>query len=146
MLKVFLDANIYFAGFHSTEGASSLILKIAARQKVILYSSKLVLREAERNLRLKSKKGNLKAFHRYLQKTKIHVTPYPDEKFAEPFEALIHPKDLAVLGAALMTKSDFLITLDKRHFFTPMLQSKLPRPKIMIPGGFIVQIYAKGKI
>ncbi len=146
MLKVFLDANIYVAGFISKEGASHFLLEIAGRKKIILYASKLVLREAERNLRLKSKPENLKSFHRYLQKTKIHVVPAPEEKTLGPFEALIHPKDLPVLGAALSVRADYLITLDKRHFFTAALQSRTGKLKIMTPGDFIRQVYLKGKL
>lgn len=144
MLKVFLDANVYFAGFVSGEGASSLVLQIAGREKIVLYASKLVLREAERNLRLKAKAVDLKSFRRYLQKTEIHVVPAPDEAILARFERLIHPKDLPVLGAALSAGTDYLITLDKRHFFiAPLLNLK--RPKILTPGDFIRQVYLKGK-
>ena len=145
MLKVFLDANIYFSGFVSEEGASHLVLRIASRKKMILYSSKLVLREVERNLRLKSKRENLKLFHRYLQKNKIHIVPFPEDKILEPLESLIHPKDLPVLGAALVSKADYLLTLDKRHFFTPALQAMETKIKIMSPGDFIREVYLKGK-
>ena len=145
MLKVFLDTNIYFAGILSQTGASHLILEIANRKKILLYSSKLVLREAERNLRLKAKPENLKSFHRYLQKTKIHVIPFPEDKILEPLEPLIHPKDLPILGAAFAGRVDYLITLDKRHFFTTSLQSPLMKFGIMTPRDFIREIYLKGK-
>lgn len=146
MSRVFLDANIYFAGFVSKEGASHLLFEIAGRGKIHLYSSKLVLREAEKNLRLKSTPGNLKSFHRYLQKIKIHVVPFPEDKITASYEALIHPKDLPVLGAAMTSKADYLITLDKRHFLTKALKLKLKKPAVMTPGDFIRQIYLKGKV
>ena len=146
MLKVFLDANVYFAGFVSEEGASHLVLEIANRKKMTLYSSKLVLREAERNLRLKSKRENLKAFHRYLQKNKIHIVPFPEDKMLQPLESLIHPKDLPVFGAALASKADYLITLDRRHFFTAALRQMKPKIEIITPGDFIRDIYLKGKL
>lgn len=145
MLKIFLDANIYFAGFHSKEGVSFLILQIAARKKFVVYSSRLVLKEAERNLRLKSKRAHLQSFHRYIQKTKIHVIPSPDQKFLESFSELIHPKDLPVLSAALAAKVDYLLTLDRRHFLTSTLESKIKKLKIMTPGDFLRQVYLKGK-
>ena len=146
MLRIFLDANVYFAGFNSEKGASSLILEIIARGKTQLYTSKLVLREVERNLRLKSKPENLKAFHRYLQKNKIHAVPFPEDKFLESFEALIHPKDLPVLGAAILSKADYLISLDRRHFLTNSLQSKLKKPVFITPGDFLREVYLKGKL
>ncbi len=145
MLKIFLDANIYFAGAVSEDGASRLILEIALRKKILLYSSKLVLREAERNLRLKAQKEHLKFFHSYLRKVKIHVVPLPEDKVVEPFESLIHPKDLPVLGSAVVSMADYLLTLDKRHFFTATLFAKRLPFKIMTPGDFIREIYLKGK-
>ncbi|OGW72779.1 MAG: hypothetical protein A2Y02_02590 [Omnitrophica bacterium GWA2_52_12] len=145
MLKVFLDANVFFAGFSSVEGASALVLKLAVREKWLVCASRLVLREAERNLRLKSKPVCLKAFRRYLQKTKVHLCPTPPEKQQALFQELIHPKDLPVLSAAVILKTDYLLTLDRRHFFSAALHAKVKSPKIMLPGDFIRQVYLKGR-
>ncbi len=146
MTRIFLDANVYFAGFVSKEGASALILELVRRQKVSLSTSKLVLREADRNLRKKSSPSSVKAFHRFLQQTTIQVIPAPDEKFSRPYEALIHPKDLPVLGAALVSKAGFLLTLDRKHFLNPGLLSKIKILKILTPRDFICDYYLKGKI
>ena len=56
MIRVFFDANICFAGFDSPKGASAFVLELARRRKMEVYASKLVLREADRNLRTKSEK------------------------------------------------------------------------------------------
>lgn len=72
--------------------------------------------------------------------------PFPDDKVTAPYEALTHPKDLPVLGAALTSKADYLIILDKRHFLTKALPSKIKKPAILTPGDFIRQIVLKGKL
>ena len=146
MTRAFLDANVYFAGFHSSAGASALILELGHRQKLSLVSSKIVLREADRNLRKKSSPAALRAFHRYLQQTKIRVIPAPDEKTSRPYEALIHPKDLPVLVAAVISKAEFFITLDRGHFMKTELLTKMKGMKIITPGDFLHDHYLKGKI
>lgn len=146
MIRLFLDANVYFAGFVSKSGASALVLELARRKKVALFATKLVLREADRNLRKKSSPTVLKAFRRYLQNTKIHIIPAPDEKEFKRYEAYIHPKDLPILVAAIESKADFLITLDRRHFLTTQLLSQVEQIKIITSADFIREIYLKGKI
>ena len=146
MTQVFLDANVYFAGFFSKSGASSLILELARRGKVSLFATRLVLLEADRNLRKKASPAVLKTFRRYLQNTKIHVMPMPDEKLFKPYEPYIYPKDLPILVAAVESKADFLVTLDRKHFFTSQLLSKVKKIKIITSADFIRETYLKGKL
>jgi len=137
MIRLFLDANIYFAGFYSKTGASSLILQLAHRKKWQIVASKLVLHEADRNLRKKSDPKSCKAFHRYLQQSKIVVVPPPEGRILLRVESHIHPKDVPVLAAAIESGSDFLITLDRRHFMTPKVQTNVQKPRILTPGDFL---------
>ena len=145
MKKVFLDANVYFSGCVSEQGASCLILELARRERIKLAASRLVLLEAERNLRHKSSKAVLKNFHRFLHQTKIQIIPTPKEELQSLYEPLIHPKDLPVLVAAIESKADFLITLDRRHFLTSKILFKIKWIHIMTPGDFLKEIYLKGK-
>ncbi len=140
MLRVFLDANVYFAGFLSEEGASSFVLELARKKKIILCASRLVLREADRNLRKKAPPKILKAFRRFLQQTKISIAPPPADMILESCEAYIHPKDVPVLAAVLEAKIDFLITLDRRHFFTPKVLSFSKKIKIVTPAEFLHEL------
>lgn len=146
MIRVFFDANVYFAGFDSPKGASAFVLELARRRKIGVYASRLVLREANRNLRAKSEKKVLKSFRRYLESVKIHIVPAPDETLFKPYESYLHPKDVPVLAAALTAKSDYLITLDRRHFLTPEVLSKVKKIKVCTPADFIRDIYLKGKV
>lgn len=137
MTKVFLDANVYFSGFLSNEGASCFLLELARRNKIQVFATRLVLHEAERNLRKKTHPKILKSFRRFLQQTKIRVIPSPDEKILQRCESLIHPKDVPVLAAALESGADYLITLDRRHFLTERISTVLKKMKIVTPADFI---------
>ena len=136
-MRIFLDANVYFAGMFSIKGASAVILELARREKITVYASRLALREAERNLRKKSSTAILKNYHRFLQKTKIHIVRPPDERLFRPYDECIHPKDLPVLVAAMQSGADYLVTLDRRHFMTPAVLSKVKAVRILSSGDFL---------
>jgi len=137
MIRVFLDANVYFAGCVSPSGASAIILELARRKRFQLVTSRLVLREAERNLRSKASRKTLQAFHRFLQATDVVVAPSPEEKIVAQYETVIHPKDIPVLVAALKAEVDYLVTLDRRHFLTKPVLALARRAKILTPGDFL---------
>ena len=139
-MKVFLDANVYFAGCYSQKGASSVILELVRRGKIEGFASRLVLREAERNLRLKAKSPVLKLFHQFLKEADLRIFPSPKPTVLSQYESMIHPKDVPVLTAAVQSKADFLITLDRRHFMTPELLKSIHSPKILLPGEFLVRL------
>ena len=118
MIRVFLDANVYFAGCFSSTGASSLLLTLASHSRFRVVASRLVLREAERNLRRKATPNIVQAFHRFLKATRITIVSTPSDTTLRRYEAAIHPKDVPVLAAAVAAKADYLVTLDRRHFLT----------------------------
>ena len=145
MTRVFLDANIYFCGFFSKEGASAVILKLARRKKLNLIASHLVLLEADRNLRRKTTRKTVKAFHRFLKETKIEVVPPPEDKILKRYESYIHPKDVPVLTAACEAKAQYLITLDRKHFLRDEVLSCAHKIKILTPGDFL-HLYLQMKV
>lgn len=140
MNRVFLDANVYFSGFYSSRGASALILELVRHGKIEVYASRLVLQEADRNLRKKTDRKKVEAFHQFLKQAKIHVIPSPREERMRRFESCIHPKDVPVLAAAIEAQVDFLITLDRRHFLTTEVLSLAGEIKICTPGDYLRQI------
>lgn len=138
-MRVFLDANVYFAGLYSPEGASFLALRGLVRGAFEGVGSRLVLREAERNLRRKTNHKTLAAFHRLLRTSRITIVPAPSEVILKTYEPFIHPKDVPVLAAALEAGVDYLVTLDRRHFLTPEVLSAAgkTKTKIVTPGEFL---------
>lgn len=137
MTRVFLDANVYFAGVLSKAGASAAVLELARRGRTVLVASRLVLVEADRNLRQESTPDVFRAFHEYLRRVKIQVLPAAPDEAVKRCEALIHPKDVPVLAAAQEARVDYLLTLDRRHFLTPRVLSGAGKMKILTPGDFL---------
>ena len=145
MIRVFLDANVYFAGTLSNQGASAFLLQLARRNKIHLVATRLVLLEADRNLRKKTSKKTVGAFHHFLRATKISVLPSPTEKIMAKYEDVIHPKDVPVLAAALEVPVDYLLTLDRKHFLTPRVISLGKKVRIMTPTDFLREFSGQKK-
>ncbi|HAM41049.1 MAG TPA: putative toxin-antitoxin system toxin component, PIN family [Candidatus Omnitrophica bacterium] len=137
MVRVFLDANVYFAGCYSAKGASALLLKLAVRKRLQVVASRLVLREAERNLHAKADRKALRVFHRFLETATPRILRTPSAKTLAAYETIIHPKDVPVLAAAVEAKVDYLVTLDRRHFFAPLVEARIKSPRILAPGDFL---------
>jgi len=137
MRRVFLDANVYFAGSASPAGASARIFHLILNGRLEVTASRLVLREAERNLRRKRPPKDLKAFHQLLKHAKLRVIRTPPETAWKPYEGVLHPKDVPVLAAAVESKAAYLITLDRRHFLTKTVTEKVPELRILTPGDFL---------
>ncbi len=137
MVRVFLDASVYFAGCYSPTGASALILKLAKRKRLELVASRLVLREAERNLRAKGSRKTLQEFHQLLQAVKLRMIRTPSDAVLARYEGAIHPKDVPVLAAAVEANVKYLVTLDRRHFLTPAVRSKAAPVHVLTPGDFL---------
>ena len=146
MIRVFLDANVYFAGFFSKQGASAVMLELARRKKIELLATQLVLKEADRNLRKKASSEVLTDFRRFLNGTKIQISLPPTEEMRARCESLIHFKDIPILATALEAKVDFLITLDRKHFLTESVLTHSGKTKILTPADFIIQELKRHKI
>ncbi len=146
MTRVFLDANVYFAASASSTGASALILEFASKGLIHVTASRLVLREAERNLRGKRPAKDLQAFHRLLKLVKLRIIPTPSEDACAKYEGIIHPKDVPVLAAAVSAKVDYLITLDRRHFLTQTVTTQVKGLAILTPGDFLQEIVQRGSV
>jgi predicted nucleic acid-binding protein len=137
MMRVFLDANVYFAGCFSPDGASALILQLARQGSFQVVASRLVLREAERNLRRKAPKKTLQAFRDFLKATPLTIVSTPKEAVLERYADVIHPKDVPVLAAAVEARVEYVVTLDRRHFLNTHVFSKAGNAHVLTPGDFL---------
>ncbi len=116
MHKLFLDANILFAAAYSANGGSALIFELANKKNIKIVSSKIAFLEAERNLINKGSKEAMITFY-----NQISYLDYLYEEINQQnkkyFEKIINKKDVDILANAVNSKSNFLITLDRKDFF-----------------------------
>lgn len=136
MIRIFLDANVLFAAVASPEGGSAQILKGCRSGRLEATVSRLVLLEAERNIRKKLHSSALTRYHRILEATPFHVVPGPSAEESRPYQALINEKDLPILVAAVASGASFLVTLDRKDFMTHKLQTAPLPIRIVTPKEF----------
>ncbi|OGK10307.1 hypothetical protein A2767_02960 [Candidatus Roizmanbacteria bacterium RIFCSPHIGHO2_01_FULL_35_10] len=137
-MKLFLDANVIYSAAKSISGASFAIFQLKIKFKINLISSKLALVEAERNIFDKEDYKVVEGFYQVIKTIKFISV---DSKKAKIFyKNVIEEKDTPILYGAKQSKADFLITLDKKHFFTEKMKNKKFLFKIMTPGNFIMSL------
>ncbi|MFZ5802121.1 MAG: PIN domain-containing protein [Candidatus Omnitrophota bacterium] len=144
MRRVFLDANVLFAGTLSAVGASRLVLLLARERIYRFLTSRLAFWEAERNLREKAGARALRVFYFLLKKSAIDMASDACSQDVEAFQKIIHVKDAPVIAAAFAAQCDYFLTLDRKHFLKPKVRDAIARPRILTPGEFIATVYLQG--
>lgn len=136
--KVFLDASVFIAAVGSISGGSSLILKICRGIRYSAVTTRRVLLESKKNIQKKLPSGSLLRFYKEISKLNPKIVDTPQD--LGRYDDIISLKDRHVLASAISSKASFLITLDRKHFFTEEIKNaKLPIA-IMTPGEFLTFI------
>ena len=135
--RLFCDASMLIASAGSKTGASALVLDLCRQGSCKAVCSRLVLLEAERNIKAKMEPHALLRFYHEIASLDLELVDAPtaDEIVAQ--RRIIDPKDAHGLAAALKGKTTFLLTFDRKHFMVPtVLDAGLPF-SIMTPGDFL---------
>lgn len=139
-LKVFLDANIFFAGAKSPNGGSGFILELAKKNQIEVITVPQALLEAKRNIRKKlGLRYLLDHYQNLLEiKPKIQSIKFITLQDIERFQKIVPMKDIPILIGAISSGVRFLITLDRKHFLgNEKLKELKLSLKIMNPGDFL---------
>lgn len=137
MIRVFLDTSALLAGLASPQGAAHLILALAEADLLTLVVSEEVLLEAERNLAAKLPEA-LPYYRQWREACPLEQVPPPSAGAVLRAAGIIHPKDAAILAAAMEARVDYLVTLDRRHFLSDPEVARRSGLRIGTPGDFLV--------
>jgi len=115
-IKVFVDADVLFAGAASPSehSASLLILRLSEITLLEAMTSERVIVESQRNLQQKLPQA-LPAFNHLVSRS-LTVVPEPSHAAEVSLEGLAHPGDRHVLAAAVREECPWLVTFNTRHF------------------------------
>jgi predicted nucleic acid-binding protein len=135
--RLFLDASVLIAAVGSERGGSSLVLAICRENHAQAVSSRIVLLEAERNIRRKLGADALLRFYQQVANLDLELvsSPTPDESEAQA--RIINSKDAHVLAAALKGRVDVLLTLDRKHFLVRQVRAAGLPFAMMTPGDYL---------
>ena len=125
--SVFVDSSVLFTAANSPTGGSA---KLFALKSIKLVVSPLVLTETERNIRKKLHSYELERFFKLVEKTHI-LDQKPDLDLVRQAKKVIAEKDAVILAEAKQSKSDFLVTLDKKDFLNESV-SRFLKPSVAL--------------
>lgn len=136
-MKLFFDASVLIAGAHSATGGSGYLLEACRRGRFKPVVTRLVLIEAERNIKAKLGAEDLLRFYQLLGSVDFAIEPPVSAEEIADYSHLIEGKDAHVLAAAVRSGARFLLTLDTKHFMTEGLSKADLGLIIVTPGDFI---------
>ncbi len=138
-MKVFLDSSVWFAAAFSPGGGSGEVVRRSAARKATIVATKQVIAETVRNLQAKGNPVALERFFEfYAQARPTVVEPNPTQ--TKEAVAVINPKDAPILAGAKISNCQFLVTLDRRHFFTDEVAQFAQPTEIILPGELLKSI------
>lgn len=126
MKRVFLDAACWVAATGSPIGGSARIISLANSNEILLVANRIVLKEAERNVRLKFQPIAVLRFYQLVFQTNIEIWRSPSVDEEARWKTLVPDKDLHVLAGALKGQSDVLVSLDRKHILTDHVRLHYP--------------------
>lgn len=114
-MRIFLDANVLIAAAGNSDGGSAYLCRVARQEGWHLLSSAYVLREARTNVakKLPLHQGDFEAL---LSQAALCIVTDASKTIRELCCRVVPEKDVPVLAAAILSKSDILCTLDRRDF------------------------------
>jgi len=123
-IRLFLDSNVLTAGFLSKWGLDKAILSLCAAQVCRLVLAKAVRDEVEDNLLACAEElpaaaadQSVHDYYRLIALMRPEIVLYPDGRLVHASRHLIrHESDVPVLLSAMASKSDWVLTHNRRHF------------------------------
>jgi predicted nucleic acid-binding protein len=132
--ELFFDSSALFAGILSASGASRALLLLAEAGQVAITVSEQVVAETERAVARKIPRA-LPDFREAIRATGLRIVrdPPPDE--VEIYADIIaHQADVPIIVAAMRVKTEYLVTLNTRHFLDDPIVAGRSRLRIGTPG------------
>jgi len=120
MIRVFVDANVFFAAIYNPDGGSGFVLNLYQKEKPFdLITIVQAIAEASKNIHLKLGEEKLYQFYNFLisAKPKIKSLILSKEEI-NLYSKFVDLKDVPILAGADKFKADFLLTLDRKHFLS----------------------------
>jgi predicted nucleic acid-binding protein len=131
---LFFDSSALFAGIVSASGASRALLVLAEAGQVAITVSEQVVAETERAVARKIPRA-LPDFREAIRATCLHLARDPSSDEIKAYADIIaHQADVPIVVAAMQVKTDYLVTLNRRHFIDDPGVAERSKLRIGTPG------------
>lgn len=141
--KVFLDTSCLLAGLNSPLGGSGFIITLFKLKKIDLTIFSHVLKEANEVIQEKFPLLHSRLDVFLLNEPKL-VKKIPEKELLSAYK-IVRSEDTPILAAALKTRSNYLVTLDKK-FRKAVDLNLLPRHLTLVSPQEFLQTYRKNEL
>ena len=115
-IELFLDSSALFAGIISSSGASRALLLLAEAEQISSTISEQVVAETERAIARKVPRA-LPDVRQAILSSKARIIQDPSKEDVQHHLHLIrHHADVPIVMSAMNAKTDYLVTLNRKHF------------------------------
>ena len=114
MKRVFFDASVLFSALYSSRGGSFALVQLVLKGKIVGITSQTVIDELYENMH-KIRKASKQEIDTFIQTNKLIVRESVGHKEIEQYIDQVEEKDAHVVAGAILTRCNFLVTLDKKH-------------------------------
>ncbi len=137
MITVFFDASVLFSGLYSSTGSSRALLELVKGKIIYGLTSKTVIDELEDNIQKFDHRINIDLL---INEYGILIREKISNDEIKPYTSIIEEKDCHVVAGAILTGSQYLVTLDKKHLDNQIIKEKINDVKIISPRDLLVKI------
>lgn len=138
MHKVFVDASVIIAAMLSPTGGSSKILELAKAGIIKAIVSQTVIDEVKSKARkIKSSETEVDEF---IKKSAVLVRKRVTKSEITPFINSVDITDAHLIAGAMLTNSNYLVSLDKKHLLKQEIKDKFKPLKIVSPKEFLLKL------
>ena len=137
MITVFFDASVLFSGLYSSTGSSRALLELVKGKIIYGLTSKTVIDELEENIQKFDNRINIDLL---INEYGILIREKISNDEIKPYTSIIEEKDCHVVAGAILTGSQYLVTLDKKHLDNQIIKEKINDVKIISPRDLLVKI------
>jgi len=131
MITVFFDSSVLFSGLYSSTGSSRGLIELVKRNIIYGITSETVIDELENNSQKLNYKINIGLL---INEYGILIREKISNDEIKLYKSFIEEKDCHVVAGAILTGSQYLVTLDKKHLNNQMIKGKIKDSKIISPG------------
>jgi putative PIN family toxin of toxin-antitoxin system len=139
-MRVYFDASVIIAALLSATGGSSKLIRLIKKDLLRGITSQTVIEEIleeDKSSKLGRQKRELEQF---IQDSGILVRRSITEEEIEPYKNLIDIEDAHLIAGAKLTKSYYLVTLDKKHLLNKKVKNKFLPLKIVSPKELLEEV------
>lgn len=140
MIKIFFDSSAVFSAIYSSKGASRQLVKLVRDRLVIGIITENVIDELIDNVFKFRKPISESNINQYIKRNGFIVRERLSLKEIKPYLKLIEEEDAHILAGAILTKCDYLVTLDKKHINNEKVKKKFKEIEIISPKELLLKI------